>query len=863
MKHVERGTTGDTIRIRRAFGVWTRVVSAVVLSIVAAAPTLWAQATGTIRGTITDPANLPLPGAQVSVTGGQGARTAVTDEKGSYVISNLAPGSYRLTATLAAFASNEPRQVELREGQTLTLDLTLTYLAFSEQMVVTSQKRAEPLQSVPMSVTALSSDSLEEQRVENLLDAVPLVPGLSVDSSTPGQTRITLRGINTGGVASTVGVYLGDVPFGSSTGLANGAVVAGDFDTFDIGRIEVLRGPQGTLYGASALGGVFKFVPNLPSTAGFEARFLESQEIVANGDLGYSLKGLVNVPVSDHFALRASGFYQSDDGYIDSIGNNPIPSLTTPGVNIVDGTLVTDTMNSHDTFGGRVAALYAPSSEFSLTITAQSQKIGSDAPNTVDADPTTLEPLNDDPVQSRYHSQTVDTTYRVLSAQLDWDFGPASLESVTSYGTFDQDIRLDAAIASGMTGGPPLASVVTYYFGNDVTRPLSAVLPQTTSTHKLTQEFRLLSPENESFEWLVGAYYTDEDSEIVQEIVAMEAGTETVAADLPLLADLSLPSTYKEYALFGNATWHVTPRFDLSFGARGSRNEQTASQVADGPLVGGHVEYQDVDSSESPFTYSVSPRFKLARDSFLYARIATGFRPGGPNVLPPGVPADTPLTYDSDSLTSYEAGWKTSGEGGRWSLDLSAYYLDWQDIQLLAVVNGFGLNSNGGTAVSKGGEFTVSFVPTSSLSFSLNGSFTDAGLTKDTDPIVGGLDGDPLPLVPELSFGLSGAYEWKMQGDWTVVFGGGVGYVGERTFDFETRTADGSLRELGSYTTLDFRTGLYSGRWSVELYGKNLTNEAGIVAVDTGGGLPNGAYGLALIRPRTVGLSFGVRVWGS
>ena len=124
----------------------------------------------------------------------------------------------------------------------------------------------------------------------------------------------------------------------------------------------MLRGPQGTLYGASALGGVFKFVPNLPSTAGFEARFLESQEIVANGDLGYSLKGLVNVPVSDHFALRASGFYQSDDGYIDSIGNNPIPSLTTPGVNIVDGTLVTDTMNSHDTFGGRVAARYAPSS---------------------------------------------------------------------------------------------------------------------------------------------------------------------------------------------------------------------------------------------------------------------------------------------------------------------------------------------------------------------------------------------------------------------------------------------------------------------------------------------------------------------
>jgi iron complex outermembrane recepter protein len=863
MEQVERRTVADYIFARRALGARTRILAVVMLSVVAAAPGLWAQTAGSIRGTVTDPSNLPLPGVQVSVTGGQGAQTAVTDEKGAYVIANLAPGTYQLTATLSGFAPAEPQQVKVLAGQAVTLDLTLRYPAFSEQVVVTSQKRAEPLQEVPMSITAVSSDTLEQQKVENLLDAVPLVPGLSVDSTTPGQTRITLRGINTGGVASTVGVYLGDVPFGSSTGLANGAVVAGDFDSFDVARLEVLRGPQGTLYGASALGGVFKFVPNLPSTSGFEARLLESQETVESGDLGYSLRGLVNVPLSDSFALRASGFYQSDDGYIDSIGNNPIPSLTTPGVNIVDGTLVESRLNSHDTSGGRISALYSPSGQFSLTVTAQSQNIGSDAPNTVDADPVTLQPLNSGNVQSRYHNQTVDTKYRIFSAVLNWDFGPASLESVTSYGTFEQDLQLDAAIASGLTGGPPLASVVTYYFGNDVTRPLSAILPQTTSTDKVTQELRLLSPKNDTLEWLIGGYYTNEDSKIVQRILAVEAGTDTVATDLPALADLSLPSKYKEYALFGNATWHVTPRFDLSFGARASRNDQTATEVADGPLVGGHVEFQDVSSSENPFTYSVSPRFQVGGNSFVYARVATGFRPGGPNVLPPGVPADTPLTYQSDTLTSYEAGWKTSGSGGRYSLDLSAYYLDWQDIQLLAVVNGFGINGNGGTAVSKGGEFTLSFVPVSSLLFTLNGAFTDASLTKDTDPVVGGLDGDALPYVPDWSLGLSADYEWKMRSNWTLSFGGGVAYVGERTFDFETRGSDGSLRTLDGYTTVDLRAGAYVGRWSFELYGKNLSNEAGIAAVDTGGGFPNGAYGLALIRPRTIGLSIGVRVWGS
>ena len=853
MEHVECETVGDNILSTRDFGTRTRILVVFVLSMVVVAPGLWAQTTATIQGTITAPSGAPLVGVQVLATGAQGVRTVLTDAKGFYVVPNLAPGIYELIATLQGYAPGELRKIELQPGQTVTLNLTLESLGFSAEVLVTSEKRTEPLQTVPISITALSSDALEGMRVENFLDIAPLVPGLTVTSDTPGQTRITLRGINTGGVASTVGVYVDDVPFGSSSGLANGAVVAGDFDTFDVARVEVLRGPQGTLYGASSLGGVFKYITNAPTTTGVEARFLGSTETVQDGGLGYSLKGLVNVPLSDQFALRASGFYRSDDGFINSIGNNPIPSLTTPGVNIVDGTVVEDRINSLDSFGGRISALYAPSKAFSLTLTAHMQDINSDGPYNVDADPTTLQPLSPGFVQSKYQSNTVDTKYRAFSATLDWDFGPASLVSVTSYGTFEQDIHADAAIASGLTGGPPLASVVTYYFGNDVTRPLSAVLPQTTSTDKFTEELRLLSPASQTFEWLIGAYYTKEDSKIVQQILAVEAGTDTVATDIPILADLALPSNYEEFALFANATWHITSGFDLSFGARTSKNEQVASQTADGPLVGGHVAYDKATSSESPFTYSVSPRFELAKNSFLYARVATGFRPGGPNVLPPGVPEGTPLTYNSDSLTSYEAGWKTSGSDGRFSLDLSAYYQDWQDIQLFAVVNGFGINGNGGTAVSKGAEFTLSFVPTGGLSLSLNGAYIDAKLTQDTDPIVGGLNGDPLPYVPKWGFGLSGDYQWAVGKDWTLLVGAGIGYVGERTFDFVTRQEDGSLHKLDSYTTVDLRAGAYFGPWSFELYGKNLTNERGVTGVAAAGALPNGALGLGLIRPRTIG----------
>lgn len=722
-----------------------------------------------------------------------------------------------------------------------------------EEIVVTAQKRSEPLADIPMSVTVLSGNLLERQQADNFRDLVAMVPGFSINTSTRGITRITLRGINTGGVASTVGVYVDDVPFGSSSGLANAAILSGDFDTFDLARVEVLRGPQGTLYGASSLGGVLKYVPNPASTEAFEARFKGAAENVADGDLGYSLTGLVNVPVSDRFAVRATGFYRFDDGYIDSIGNNPIPSLTDPSVNIVEGTRVEEGVNSLDTFGGRVSALFQPSDRFSVDLTALWQNLESDGSDVVDADPVTLQPLNSDPVQSRYHPAPTDIEYRLYSATMNWDFGLASLESITSYSTFEEDFQRDLAIQSNLVG-VEFAAFLSNLFGT----PLSAIQQQVTSTDKFTQELRLVSPEHETFEWLIGAYYTEEDSGIdPQNIFAVEAGTETIATDVPTLVEAVLVSEFEELALFANATWFVTPRFELSFGARASENDQVATQVADGVLVGGLTEFEDATSSESPFTYSFSPRFQLTDNASIYARVATGYRAGGPNVLPPAAPPDIPRTYDSDTLTSYEVGFKSNDIGGVLSLDLTAYYLDWEDIQLLAVVNNFGINGNGGTAESRGLEVAASVVPMDGLSVSFNGAYTDASLTQDTDPIVGGLDGDPLSYVPEWSFGLGARYEWSVMGESTAHVGGNLDYTGDRPTGFDNRAPDGSLREAESYVTVDLRAGIDTGRWSFEVYGKNLTDETVITSINSEGGLPNGAVGLGLSGPRTIGLSVG------
>jgi outer membrane receptor protein involved in Fe transport len=757
-----------------------------------------------------------------------------------------------------------PPAAEPQEAQTQTgTEDTSKPLAFREEVEVTAQKRKESVADIPASVTVVGGPLLEQQRADDFQDLVALVPGLSLTTDRPGSTRVTLRGINTGGVASTVGVYFDDVPFGSSSGLANAAVSSGDFDTFDISRVEVLRGPQGTLYGASSVGGVMKYVPNRPSTERFEGRFLGSAETVDNGDPGYSLTGMVNVPLGEKAAVRASGFYRFDSGFIDSIGADPIPSLTNPALNVVQGTQVVDGLNSADRFGGRLAALIKPSEKLSINLAVQLQDIDTDADSVVDVDPESLEPLHSDPVQSRYQSEFNDTKYRVYSGTVDWDFGAARLESITSFGTFEADFHDDLAIATALTGGPPLASLVTLLFGGD-DRPLSAVLPQTTSTDKFAQELRLVSPKGESFDWLFGAYYTKEDSAIKQKILAVEANTDTVATGIPDLADVALDSDYKEIAGFANATWHATPRLDFSFGGRLSHNSQDASQVSDGPLVGGLTTFENVESSESPFTWSLAPRYEINDSSAVYARVATGFRPGGPNVLPPGAPPEVPRTYDSDSLTSYEVGLKTGGgTGQKFSLDFSGYYLDWEDVQLFLVVNNFGINGNGGTAVSKGFEVAANVFPASGLALSLNGAYTNAELTQDTDPVVGGKDGDPLPYVPDWSVALNADYEWTVKGTSRAYVGGSLGYTGERTVEFNSRAADGSLRRLDSYVTFDLRAGVYAGRWSVELYGKNLSNERGVTAIGAAGFLPNDALPLGWIRPRTIGVSVGTRLFGS
>jgi outer membrane receptor protein involved in Fe transport len=711
------------------------------------------------------------------------------------------------------------------------------------EIVVTAQKRSEALIDVPLSITAVDGGLLERQQASNFQDYLKLVPGLQLDQNTPGNGRLVMRGVNTGGVASTVAVYVDETPFGSSSGLVNGAVIAGDFDTFDLQRIEVLRGPQGTLYGASSLGGVLKFATNAPQTDGFESRVRVGVESVEDGEVGYSAAGMVNIPLSETFALRGVGYYREQGGFVDSIGTA--------------GSDIEDDINGSETYGARVSALWNPSDAFSLRLTAISQEISTEASSSVESDADTLDTLYGGLTQSQYVPEFNDVEYRLYNATLDWDLGFATLTSATSYNEFESPFRTDVTLL--------LSAAVEPIFG-----PNEGVQEQTTKYDKVTQELRLASSESESFEWLAGVYYTKEKGDIIQHFGAVTPGTLDEIPVPPVLVpilgssigDLTLHSEYEEIAAFVSGTIHFGPRFDVTLGGRYSENDQEASQQGVGVLAGGAagVSFPMVTSSEDVFTYSLAPKFKLNEHASLYARAATGFRPGGPNVLPPGAPPNVPAAYDSDELTSYEVGLKVESEDRAYSVDIAAFHIDWEDIQVLGQVNQFGVNLNGGDATSDGVEFTAVARMSEGFQVSLNGAYTDTQLEDDTPPESGGLKGDPLPFTPEWSLGLNADYEWSIGAQSTAYVGGGLRYLSDQTgsYDISYRLANGRQREVPSYEVLDLQAGVDFGRYTIELYGKNVTDSDGKTSVGTFGTTPNGAIGTGVVRPFTVGLTFGV-----
>ncbi len=745
-----------------------------------------------------------------------------------------------ITTALAAVAAGAPLQAAAAPRDAAANGTATS--SDDEDIVVTAQKREQTLINVPLSVSVVSGATLERQQAFRFEDYLKLVPGLQLNQDTPGEGRLVIRGINTGGVASTVAVYVDETPFGSSSGLVNGATLAGDFDTFDVARVEVLRGPQGTLYGASSLGGVLKFVTNAPETDKLVVRGHAGIEAVKGGDVSYYGQAVVNVPLTSTLAVRGTGYYRKDGGFIDSIG--------TAGSNLHNN------IDGAKTYGGRASLLFTPNDQLSVRLSAMLQNIEVKAPSIVESDPATLGTLYGRPSQSEFVPQFSNIRYRVYNGTVNFDLGFATLTSSSSYATQNLAFRSDATT--------DLSGLIAAIFKV----PNQLYLAQQTNDKKYTQEVRLASKSSSVFEWLVGGYYTHEDGLIRQRYVPVTPGTltEILPPALPLLANVSLASTYEEEAGFANGTLHLGSRLDIDFGGRYSHNNQHAQQINDGVLVGGPATLPVARSSENVFTYSAGPKFKLNDHASIYARVAKGFRPGGPNVLPPPVPGvvtpPPPATYHSDTVISYEGGIKVETADHSFGIDVSAFHIDWNNIQLLAVVNNFGVNTNAGRAVSDGAEFTMTVRPTGGFDISVNGAFTNARLKTDTDPIVGGLAGDQLPYTPKYSVGVNGDYRWSLGTQTAAFTGASLRFLSNQSgsFDPNYKTAVGHGVRVPSYQVIDLRAGVEFGKFTVQAYAKNINDAMGRTSnspLKANGSFnyPNGALGTGVIRPRTIGLA--------
>jgi iron complex outermembrane receptor protein len=734
-------------------------------------------------------------------------------------------------------------------------------------VVVTATKREAALEKVPMAISAVTDQDIERQHLQNFSDYAANVPGF-VAMGQPGETVLSVRGIASGSGQSvaTVGTYIDDTPFGSSSAYALGAALTPDIDPSDLQRVEVLRGPQGTLYGAGALGGVIRFVTTPPDSQGLYGSVRVGGTSVSGGSSGLDTHGMINVPlIADKLAFRASVSDTTTPGYIDDAGQG------------------TKNINKTKSKGGHFSLLWTPTEKTSLQLSALLQNLSFANLDQETVDPVTLKPLYGDLQQrgANLGGSAFSEQYRLYNATFKSDFGWAKLTSNTAYSTLSALLNNDVTSVAQEQGFYGLLGA-NLGLGTPGTPPsgvFGVLERQPTSQSRFSQEFRLTSADDQAVTWLAGLYFTHEIGNVDQVIPSSDYYTGQVVNNglgPNPIEGTHQPSSYIGYAAYANATWHINDRFDIEAGVRWAHDKQAYQEYLYGSAAFGlsatPALQVDGRSADSSTTYSISPQFHLNEHSMLYVRVASGFLPGGPNVKPIGVPG-VPATYEPTKLTNYELGLKSTLLDDRLQLDLAAYHISWTKITLTTYANGYTFLVGGGQAKSNGLESTISYLPVRGLKLSLNAAYNKAELTKDAPFPNNGANGDPLPYAPKFAGAVNGDYDFALGGGWHGYVGASYQYVGARSTDFAfSYPIAGVLPPLPAspripgYGSVSLRAGVSEGPWNVDFFVKNLTNKRGILLGSTfqnympSTGLLNPVTGnseenVTITAPRTVGLS--------
>jgi iron complex outermembrane receptor protein len=760
---------------------------------------------------------------------------------------------------------------------------------FIEEVTVTARKREETLQDVPISIAARTESQIRQNGLTSLEDISQTVASFSVQNLGPGQSVVAIRGSSAGkqdrdlpGIKEQVGVYLDESVISLS-------LFTPDLDLFDLNRVEVLRGPQGTLFGSGSLSGTVRYITNQPDLEyAYGAVELNFNTVNDGGTGGYG-KVMYNTPMGDRSALRIAAYYDKLPGWIDS--HQP------------DGSLKKD-VNDGERYGGRIAVRFEANDDLVITPRFVYQKVEVDGYNREDLynilgnEFTTTRPkvfIGENEQYTQFDEEFTDE-FKLLDLKIEYDFGKANLTSITSY--TDRDIvagRDAGALTSSITGGSIGLDEEVY--------TLDAPLDDGTEVSGWTQELRL-DGGNDTLAWVAGIFYSDFDRDYGQELLVSGF---TELTGIPTEGDYIAPEDglfwsalqydFKQFAVFGEATWAVTDRFDLTGGVRYYDFDEERVQTFDGIFANPGTTVGGADANG--FAPRVIADYAINDTVSVNGQISKGFRLGGlndPLNLPLCTPEDAATfggfdSFGDEKLWNYEAGLKSVFMDGRATFNTAVFYQDIKDLQavLLAGTCSSRIVYNVPKAHSTGVEIELAAQQTDRFDWALTASYISAKLDSSvtsqapdgTISILAGLeDGNRLPSVPKFQGAASATYVVPLDNGWESYIHGIVQYVGDRVTQFGDYadgfgqvnmlsfeeggggTIGGPLTqccfsfeyELPSYTTANARVGFRNERWDVAFYVNNFTDEQAYLALDQERGTL-ARVGFLVNQPRTYGVT--------
>lgn len=726
-------------------------------------------------------------------------------------------------------------------------------VADSGEIIVTASKREERLQDVPGAIDAIGGETIDNLGVRSFRDYASLVPGLSQrDSGQPGVGTIILRGLNSGPqqTTNTAAFYIDDAPFSLSGYLSQSALTTPSPELAEIERIEVLKGPQGTLYGAGSLGGLIRIITKKPDPNRFYGNVRGEVSHVESGEEGFLIRGSVNIPiVEDVAAVSATGFYRREPGFVDNVGTG------------------TRDVNRSNLAGGRLALMFRPTPELTINLSGLYQDIENFGAASLATRPGTFIPRFGGYSYSAFRDFGGEVKYRVATGSIDYETSAGTLTAVASYAKYNVNYSSDASVQYIAAGRTFLNGIVagsggltrSQFFFN---QPTDVILPANTlaegyfspNAEKVSAEVRFTSKRLGPIEFMAGAFYTDEDSVYYANIIPFTAANVPFAAPFNQLIRTTTTSKYKEIAGFGNLTFYLTDKLDVTGGIRYAENDQLSGTGGPGALTYFTPRAPlTFPIKESATTYLATVRWRPTSDLSFYARAASGYRPGGPQTNPTP-PAGAQTIIRSDTVWNYEAGVKGRALDGALSFDVSVYHIDWNDIQLNTLANGIVLGGNAAAATVDGFELELMMRPSELLSVGINAGHTDAkikDISAGAAAVSGARAGDKLPLTPAWTVALIADHQLPLSSDALGNIGFTLRHQSEApaTYPVLDPTPTQTLPEI---TTLDLRASVtFAERYTVQARVDNALNKFSFTNIDPAGNA-------VALRPRTFTLGVSV-----